>query len=103
MIEFAIPALVVGSLLAALLGAIRLLRGPSHADRIIALDLLLAAAVALCIAAALETGRTVYLDVAIGTALVSFVGTVAWARLVDRAAAIRAAIGSAGRETRGRP
>jgi multicomponent Na+:H+ antiporter subunit F len=96
MIEFAIPALVIGSLVAALLGAIRLLRGPTHADRIIALDLFLAAAVALCIAAALGTGRTVYLDVAIGTALVSFVGTVAWARLVDRAAEVR-------REPGGRP
>ena len=96
MTGFALAALTVGALVAALLGAIRLLRGPTHADRIVALDLFLASAVALCIAAALGTGRTAYLDVAIGLALVSFVGTVAWARLVDRAASIR-------RETRGGP
>jgi multicomponent Na+:H+ antiporter subunit F len=42
--------------------------------------------VALCVAASLATGRTVFLDVAIGLALVGFVGTVGWARLVDRSA-----------------
>jgi hypothetical protein len=53
---------------------------------VLALDLFLTAAVALAIAAALGTGRTVYLDVAIGLALLGFVGTIGWARLIDRAA-----------------
>jgi len=82
----AVITLTLGSLLAALLAVVRLVRGPRHADRIIALDVFLTAGVALCIAAALATARTVYLDVAIGLALMGFVGTIGWARLVDRAA-----------------
>jgi multicomponent Na+:H+ antiporter subunit F len=50
----------------------------------VALDIFLAAAIALCIGASLATGRTVFLDVAIGLALVGFVATVGWARLVDK-------------------
>lgn len=73
--------------LAALLGFYRLLRGPTPADRVVALDLLFAVAVLLGIAAALLTGRTVFLDVALGLALVGFVGTLAWARWIDRRAA----------------
>ncbi len=77
-------ALVAGALLALLLASVRILRGPRHADRVIALDIYMAAAVALCIAAALSTGRTVFLDVAIGLALAGFVGTIGWAQLIAR-------------------
>ncbi len=73
--------------LAALLGFHRLLKGPTQADRVVALDLLFAVAVLLCVAAALVTGRTAFLDVSIGLALVGFVGTLAWARLIDRQSA----------------
>ena len=65
------------------LGVVRFVRGPSDADRIIALDVLFAAAVALCAAAALSTQRVLFLDIAIGVALVGFVATLAWARLVE--------------------
>ena len=73
--------------LAALLGFYRLLRGPTPADRVVALDLLFAVAVLLGIAAALIAGRTAFLDVALGLALVGFVGTLAWARWIDQRAA----------------
>lgn len=76
--------LVVGALVATGLATLRMVRGPRHADRIVALDIFLAAAIALCIGASLATGRTVFLDVAIGLALVGFVATVGWARLVDK-------------------
>lgn len=79
--------LAILALLAALLAAWRLAVGPTQADRVVALDILLAAAIALAIAAALVTGRTVFLDVAIGLALVGFVATLGWARLVERSAA----------------
>jgi multicomponent Na+:H+ antiporter subunit F len=79
-------ALVSCALLAALLATVRLIRGPFHADRVVALDIFLAAAVALCIAASLATGRAVYLDVGIGLALVGFVATAGWARLIQRSA-----------------
>lgn len=73
--------------LAALLGFYRLLRGPTPADRVVALDLLFAVAVLVGIAAALITGSTAFLDVALGLALVGFVGTLAWARWIDQRAA----------------
>jgi multicomponent Na+:H+ antiporter subunit F len=86
MMQAVIFLLVVAALLATGLATVRMVKGPSHADRIVALDILLAAAIALCIGASLASGRTVFLDVAIGLALVGFVATVGWARLVDKGA-----------------
>ena len=85
-LAWATPLLTALALLATLIAALRIVRGPRHADRVVALDIFLAAAVALCVAASLGTGRTVFLDVAIGLALVGFVGTVGWARLIERSA-----------------
>lgn len=84
MIGLATGLLVSGAVLAAVLAGVRLLAGPTHADRVVALDIFLAAAIALAVAASLGTGRTVFLDVAIGLALVGFVATIGWARLVHR-------------------
>jgi multicomponent Na+:H+ antiporter subunit F len=75
---------VILVVLAALVGFYRLLAGPSRADRVIALDLLFAIAVVLCICAAIVSGSSAFLDVAIGLSLVGFVATIAWARLIDR-------------------
>jgi multicomponent Na+:H+ antiporter subunit F len=83
-VDTATLALVLCALAAAALAMLRMLRGPTHADRVVALDIFLAAGVALCVAAALQTQRTVFLDVAIGLALVGFVATIGWARLVER-------------------
>lgn len=77
--------LVVLSCVAVGLAVYRIVSGPTHSDRVVALDILLAAGVALCIAAALYTGRTVFLDVGIGLSLVAFVATMGWARLIERA------------------
>ena len=78
-----IELLVVVLLLGVALGALRFVRGPTQADRIVAIDILFAAAVALCAAAALYTGRVLFLDIAIGVALTGFIATLAWARLVE--------------------
>lgn len=78
--------LVLSALATSALAAVRIVKGPTHADRVVALDILLAAGVALCVAASLATSRTVFLDVGIGLALVGFVATIGWARLIDRAA-----------------
>jgi multicomponent Na+:H+ antiporter subunit F len=56
--------------LAGLLAICRLVKGPSQADRIIALDVLFAVAIAWCV-------------MALVLALIGFVATVAWARLID--------------------
>lgn len=82
-----LAALIVcaGAFTAIVIGVLRMLRGPRRADRIVAFDLLFSAGVAIAIAAALATGRTEFLDVAIGLSLVGFVGTIGWARVVERA------------------
>lgn len=69
--------------LAALPGLYRLLTGPTLTDRVIGLDLLFAVAIILSLTAALLSQRTVFLDVAIGLAVVGFVATLAWARLIQ--------------------
>lgn len=83
-LALAILALVLLAVAAAVLAIFRIVRGPTNADRVVALDIFLAAGVALCIAASLQTRSTVFLDVAIGLALVGFVATIGWARLVSR-------------------
>lgn len=79
-----VTVLVAAALVSMALAAVRLWLGPTQADRVIALDLVLAANIALATAAALATGRPLLMDVAIGLAMVGFVGTVAWARIIER-------------------
>jgi multicomponent Na+:H+ antiporter subunit F len=61
-----------------------LIRGPKNADRIIGLDLLSVLVVALVALLSVFTGEAVFLDVAIAYALVAFLGTVAFARYLER-------------------
>ena len=77
----AVTILVVCVLGAVLLAVVRLVRGPTWSDRVIAQDVLFAAAVVACVAASLATARTVFLDVGIGLALTGFVATMAWEAL----------------------
>lgn len=74
------------AILAAAIATVRIICGPQHADRVVALDIFLAAAVVLCVTAALRTGRAEFLDVGIGLSLVGFVATIGWARLIERTA-----------------
>jgi len=80
----AFVVLIALSAVATALGICRLIAGPTNADRIVALDVLLATGVVLCIGAGLVTGRTVFVDVGLGLALTGFVGTIGWARAVER-------------------
>jgi multicomponent Na+:H+ antiporter subunit F len=65
------------------MGIYRLLAGPTDTDRVVGLDILFSVAIVLSLIASWMSGRTVYLDVAIGLALVGFVATLAWARLIQ--------------------
>ena len=65
------------------LGVLRFVLGPSDADRIVALDILFSSAVALCTFAALATQRVLFLDIALGVAMIGFVATLAWSRLLE--------------------
>jgi multicomponent Na+:H+ antiporter subunit F len=69
---------------AAALGFIRLVRGPTLPDRVIAIDLIGVLIVCLLVVVAASSEQPVLLDVAMVLALISFVGTVAYARYVER-------------------
>ena len=66
---------------------LRVLRGPTQGDRIVAIDLFGVLAVALIALMALWLDQAVFLDAAIALALVAFFGTVAYARFVEHKAA----------------
>lgn len=80
--------LVLGMLTAAMfLAFYRLVRGPSLPDRVVALDLIVMLAVGFITVYDIATELSVFLDVAIVLALLSFLGTVAFARYVEKGAA----------------
>jgi len=81
--ELMVTLIVGGALLALFMALARLLRGPTQADRVVALDVVFSANLALATAASLASGRVLFLDVAIGLAVVGFVATIVWARLID--------------------
>lgn len=64
----------------------RIARGPTLADRVVALDVLNILAVAYCALLAISSGRDVFLDAAIALALVAFLVTVAFGRFVEQRA-----------------
>lgn len=66
--------------LALVLATIRIIIGPTFADRVLALDLLTMVAMGFVGAIAIRTGLTLYLDIAIALALLGFLATVALAR-----------------------
>ncbi|MGN6684788.1 MAG: monovalent cation/H+ antiporter complex subunit F [Devosia sp.] len=67
------------------MAVVRVLRGPTLADRILGLDVATTLGVGLIAVFAMTVGQWLYLDVAIALALVGFVATVAFARyLISR-------------------
>lgn len=75
---------LAGLAVAALMCLVRLVRGPSVPDRIIALDALLFVVVAGIAVGAAATGDGDYLAVLVAVSLLGFVGTVTVARFVER-------------------
>jgi multicomponent Na+:H+ antiporter subunit F len=63
---------------------IRLAKGPTLPDRVIAIDLIGVLLVGLLVVMAGLTAEQAFLDVAMVVALISFVGTVAYARYIER-------------------
>ena len=79
-LNFAFVAIMAGMAIS----LIRLARGPSMPDRVVALDLITVLAVAFCAVYAIASNEPAFLDVAIALALVAFLATVAFARFVER-------------------
>jgi multicomponent Na+:H+ antiporter subunit F len=66
------------------LAFVRLARGPSLPDRVVALDLISVITVGFIAAYAIDTGQRVFFDAALVVALIAFLGTVAFARYIER-------------------
>ena len=81
-----VPFLVALTMLAVAAGLtfIRLAMGPTLPDRVIAIDLIGVVLVCMLVLMAGVTAQQAFLDVAMVIALISFVGTVAYARYIER-------------------
>jgi len=79
-----LPWVALAFVLALLLTAWRLLRGPDLADRVLALDTLYVNALALLVLAGLAWSSKVYFEVALLIGLMGFIGTVVLAKFAMR-------------------
>jgi multicomponent Na+:H+ antiporter subunit F len=70
--------------LSLILAFVRLVRGPSLPDRIVALDVAITMAMGIISVYAIQNNQPVFLDVALILALLSFLGTVAFAYYIER-------------------
>ncbi len=83
-IDLGIVAALVLTTIGGIAGCIRLVLGPSLADRVVSLDLVTVLLIAITAILALKTGEAVYLDLGLALALVGFLATVAFARYAER-------------------
>ncbi|WP_068829955.1 K+/H+ antiporter subunit F [Pseudomonas sp. BMS12] len=77
MLTYVIPLCVTLVGLALLLTLVRLIRGPSMPDRILALDTLYINAIALIVLLGIWEGSDLYFEAALLIAVMGFIGTVA--------------------------
>ena len=88
-----LDAVVTGGLalvvLALAMAFVRLWRGPSLPDRVVALDMMTVALVAFCALGAIFFEVSAFLDVAVVLALVGFLATVALSRYAERSNSMR--------------
>ncbi|MFQ6550203.1 monovalent cation/H+ antiporter complex subunit F [Aestuariibius sp. 2305UL40-4] len=83
-LAFCINASFAMIILAIGIAFIRLARGPSLPDRVVALDMMTVSILAFCGLFALQSEARAFLDVALALALVGFLATVALARFAER-------------------
>ena len=84
MIEFSTQFALVALTLALLVAVVRLVKGPTLPDRVVAMDLIGVLAVGLIVVLAASTGVRATLDAAIVIALIAFVATVAYGTYLER-------------------
>lgn len=75
-----VPLLAVAIIIA----FIHLVRADNLPDRVVALDVLSGIAVAMMAAYSVATGQTVFLDIALVVAMITFLGTIGFAYYIDR-------------------
>lgn len=86
-----LPFAVAVLALSGILVVVRLLRGPTGADRVVAIDALTLLGVAAVAVIAMLSRQVVLLDIAVVLAFVSFLGTVAFTLLFRKPAPSRLA------------
>jgi multicomponent Na+:H+ antiporter subunit F len=79
---YLVAAIAESSVIAVLL--IRLARGPSVSDRVVALNAASTQATLALLLFAAFADRSIYLDAAIWLGSFSYLGTLVWARLLER-------------------
>ena len=72
------------ALAAVILALVRMIKGPTGADRVVALDVMTIVSISLIVYIASFLKRVIYLDVAMVYALISFIGVVSVARYLER-------------------
>jgi multicomponent Na+:H+ antiporter subunit F len=77
-----LPTIIMA--LGLILALIGLLRGPSLASRVVSLDLLTTIGIGVIAIYAVVTDQPVFLDIAFVLALISFLGTIAFAFYLER-------------------
>lgn len=82
--EFTLYVILPVLTLAVVMVFVRMVRGPSLPDRVVAIDLMNTLGIGIIASYAIATGRAAFLDVAIAMALISFLGTVAFAYYIER-------------------
>lgn len=84
MIEIATWISLAGLSAALVLCAYRALRGPSVADRVVAVDAASVMLIGLIVVGSIHLNETKYLDYVLVLAVLSFIGTVAYAKYIQR-------------------
>lgn len=85
-LEWSVQVAYLAIMISFALTVYRLLRGPTLADRVVALDMLALLGIGFIGVFSVATKEYAFLDVAIALALVGFLATVAFARYVYRGA-----------------
>lgn len=77
MLSLLMPIALVMLMLAILMNLLRLMRGPTAEDRVLALDTLTVNAIAVVMLLGITLGTSLYFEAALILAMMGFVGTVA--------------------------
>ena len=82
--EMLLYAALVMTSVAVLIAFVRVVRGPTLPDRVVALDLIGISSVGLMVLGSAVSGERAFLDAAVVMALLGFLGTVAYARYAEK-------------------
>jgi multicomponent Na+:H+ antiporter subunit F len=83
-LQLSITLSYAGLLISFLMALVRLILGPTLADRVVSLDLIAFITIGFIAVYTLDSGQKSLLDVAITLGLVAFLGTIAFARLIAK-------------------